>query len=217
MHRYLWGHRRRSEVTFRSPVSLILPTGSNIMLDPQHTLKCLHCICDYSETLIPPWPELRNGMATNGGKIHGGTSDQAQVTQHGDSSQVTELCRRLQTTAQSGGERSLWAPLAALGVSLEPSLSVWETSKRLCRSFSFLARVAAENERVCRGYFRLFFSQHSFIYLFIFWLLRAAPAAYGRSQAKGWIRAPAASLHHSNMGSKLRLRPTPQLMSTLDP
>ena len=34
----------------------------------------------------------------------------------------------------------------------------------------------------------------------------AAPAAYGGSQARGWIRAIAAGLHHShsNVGSKLR-------------
>ena len=47
----------------------------------------------------------------------------------------------------------------------------------------------------------------------------AAPATYGGSQAMGLIRATAAGLHrsHSNVGSKLRLRPTPQLMATRDP
>ena len=33
-------------------------------------------------------------------------------------------------------------------------------------------------------------------------LFRAAPAAYGDSQAKGQIGATAAGLHHSNEGSK---------------
>ena len=49
--------------------------------------------------------------------------------------------------------------------------------------------------------------------------LRAAPAAYGGSQARGLIGAVAASLcqRHSNAGSKPRLRPIPQLMATPDP
>ena len=45
------------------------------------------------------------------------------------------------------------------------------------------------------------------IYLFYFLLFRAAPLAYGGSQASGVIRAAPASLHHrhSNTRSKLRL------------
>ena len=41
----------------------------------------------------------------------------------------------------------------------------------------------------------------------------ATPAGYGDSQARDPIGATAASLHHShsdNVGSELRLRPTPQ-------
>ena len=47
----------------------------------------------------------------------------------------------------------------------------------------------------------------------------AAPKAYGGSQARGQIGAVAASLYHShsNIGSKPRLRPTPQLTATQDP
>ena len=43
--------------------------------------------------------------------------------------------------------------------------------------------------------------------------------AYGGSQARGLIRAVAASLRHShsNMGSEPRLRPTPQPTATPDP
>ena len=43
--------------------------------------------------------------------------------------------------------------------------------------------------------------------------------AYGGSQARGQIRAAAASLHHnhSNTGSKLSLKPTLQLMERPDP
>ena len=59
-----------------------------------------------------------------------------------------------------------------------------------------------------------------YTYIYIgFWLFRAAPAAYGGSQAKGPIGAVAVSLRnsHSNSGSELHLQPTPQLMATPDP
>ena len=64
------------------------------------------------------------------------------------------------------------------------------------------------------GYFGFFF-----LFGFSFLLFRAAPAAYGGSQARGPIGTTAAGLHHShrNMGSKPRLQPTPQLMATPDP
>ena len=54
-----------------------------------------------------------------------------------------------------------------------------------------------------------------FVFLAISW---AAPAAYGGSQARGPIGAVANGLHHthSNMGSQLCLRPTPQLTATPD-
>ena len=55
-----------------------------------------------------------------------------------------------------------------------------------------------------------------FIYLYLFF--RAAPEAYGGSQARGLIRAVATSLRqsHSNAGSEPRLQPTPQLTATPD-
>ena len=54
---------------------------------------------------------------------------------------------------------------------------------------------------------------------FFFWPFRAAGAAHGSSQAKGWSRAAAAGLHHShgNAGSELHLQPRLQLAATLDP
>ena len=60
-----------------------------------------------------------------------------------------------------------------------------------------------------------------FLYLFIYCLSafsRAAPVAYGGSQARGPIGAIAAGLHqsNSNSGSELRLQPTPQLTATPD-
>ena len=53
-----------------------------------------------------------------------------------------------------------------------------------------------------------------FIYLFIYFFLRAAPTAYGGSQARGLMGTVAASLlhSHSNARSELCLQPTPQLM-----
>ena len=52
-----------------------------------------------------------------------------------------------------------------------------------------------------------------------FFFFRVEPMAYGSSQAKGKIRAAAASLHHShsNAGSKLHLLSTPQLTAKPDP
>ena len=52
----------------------------------------------------------------------------------------------------------------------------------------------------------------------LFAISRAAPAAYGGSQARGRIGAVAAGLRHShsNAVSELRLQPTPQLTATPD-
>ena len=57
-----------------------------------------------------------------------------------------------------------------------------------------------------------------FSFLYFFCLFRAAPEAYGGSQARGLIRAVAPGLHHShsNTRSKPRLRHTPQLTATPD-
>ena len=55
--------------------------------------------------------------------------------------------------------------------------------------------------------------------LFYFSLFRAAPVAYGGSQARDRIGAAAAGLchSHSNVGSETHLQPTPQLTATPDP
>ena len=52
-----------------------------------------------------------------------------------------------------------------------------------------------------------------FFFFFPF-LFRATPAAYGGSQARGWIGGAAADLPHSssNAGSELHLWPTPELV-----
>ena len=55
-------------------------------------------------------------------------------------------------------------------------------------------------------------------FFLVFCLFRAALAAYGGCHAGGRIRAVATGLHqsHSNIRSKLRLRPTTQLTATPD-
>ena len=56
-------------------------------------------------------------------------------------------------------------------------------------------------------------------FFFFFCLFRAAPAAYGGSQARGLMRATAAGLHHSHSHSRseLHLQPIPQLRAMPDP
>ena len=58
-----------------------------------------------------------------------------------------------------------------------------------------------------------------YMYVCIFGLFRATPAAYESSQARGQFGATATGLHHSlsNAGSEPRLRPTPQLVAMPDP
>ena len=74
---------------------------------------------------------------------------------------------------------------------------------------------------LCR--FNIFVARAVFFLIFLLFCLfafsRAAPMAYGGSQARGLIGAAAASLHqsHSNSGSEPRLQPTPQVTATPDP
>ena len=58
-----------------------------------------------------------------------------------------------------------------------------------------------------------------FCLLVSFFLFRAAPTAYGSSQARGQIGAAAVNLRdsHRKVGFKPHLQPTPQLTATLDP
>ena len=58
-----------------------------------------------------------------------------------------------------------------------------------------------------------------FLFVCLFAFSRAAPAAYGDSQARGPNGAVATGLSqsHSNTGSEPRLQPTPQLTATMVP
>ena len=62
-------------------------------------------------------------------------------------------------------------------------------------------------------------SNNTNAFFFFLLLFRAAPEAYGGSQARGrnGVRAAGLCHSHSNMGSKLCLQPTPQLTATSDP
>ena len=57
------------------------------------------------------------------------------------------------------------------------------------------------------------------LFLFLFAFSRAAPVAYGGSQARGLTGAVAAGLRQSQSqaGSEPRLQPTPYLMAMPDP
>ena len=72
--------------------------------------------------------------------------------------------------------------------------------------------------KLARGLFFVF-CKVFFVCLFVFcvWLFRAAPTAYGGSQARGQIIATAAGLHHSHNHTRSEpcLQPTPQLTATL--
>ena len=78
-----------------------------------------------------------------------------------------------------------------------------------------------ESPNISELFYKIFFFLTSFFFFFFFFfcIFRAAPAAYGGSQARGLIGAVAAGLHHShsNMGSEPHLQPTPQLTATPDP
>ena len=54
-----------------------------------------------------------------------------------------------------------------------------------------------------------------FFFFFFFCFFRAAPLAYVDSQARGWVRATAASLCHNNTRLEPRLRPPPWLMARM--
>ena len=60
-------------------------------------------------------------------------------------------------------------------------------------------------------------SRYNSFFFFLLSFFRAALAAYGGPQVRGWIGAVAAGLYHSNARSEPHLQPTPQLTATLDP
>ena len=82
----------------------------------------------------------------------------------------------------------------------------------------FLKRLEISVSKVCFLFFFLFLFLFFLFVCFCFFFL-SFPAAYGGSQARGRIRAEAASLpqSHSSVGSEPFLQPIPQLRATPDP
>ena len=126
--------------------------------------------------------------------------------------------------------------LAGLGREGAESLTHWvrpgikpTSSQTLCWVLNLLSHNKNSKLALSTQLFPLLFSLSLFLFLknylfinlfiFVFFCLVAATAAYGGSQAMGVIGAIAASLchSHSNTRSEPRLRPTPQLMATPDP
>ena len=120
--------------------------------------------------------------------------------------------------------RWLWLWLWPAGAALIPLLA-WEfpyatgvVIKRKKSTIPWLlgnlqSRVAVVNNTGVEHPYHL-----TSFFLFFFVFSRATPAAYGGSQAMGWIRAVAAGQHqsHSNIGSELHLQSTPQLTALPD-
>ena len=93
-------------------------------------------------------------------------------------------------------------------------LRIWTLANSRHSVCSFLGReLSPLNITVLSLFFFLFFLPSFIFFSLAFLLFRAAPAAYGSSQARGQIRDVAAGLchSHSNAGSKLHLQPIPWL------
>ena len=106
-----------------------------------------------------------------------------------------------------------WEPPYAMGVALKWKKKL-KLKKRIVTVSSHHVSDPQIHLMICKKVF-LF----SFFFFFFFCYYRTAPVAYGGSQATGRIGAIAASLHHShsNLASKLRLQPIPQLMPDPQP
>ena len=89
---------------------------------------------------------------------------------------------------------------------------MWGLCRKLKLNWLHLIKVLSYLLFLKKGIFFFFLS---FFFFAVSW---AAPAAYGDSQFRSLTGAVAASLRqsHSNVGSKRRLKPTPQLMATPD-
>ena len=92
---------------------------------------------------------------------------------------------------------------------------------RILLWFFYVSAVTVEisTSFLCLFGFSLSLSIYIFFFFGLFAISRAAPMAYGGSQARGQIGAVAAGLRqsHSNAGSESHLRPTPQLTAMPNP
>ena len=101
---------------------------------------------------------------------------------------------------------------------------VFHTIIQLCSDIRRANVQKCSHDSMVCNYLALSFSAFAFLFGLILgfgfcFLCRATPPAYGSSQGRGHIGAPAASLchHHGNTGPEPHVQPTPQLMATPDP
>ena len=89
----------------------------------------------------------------------------------------------------------------------------WGSNLSLCSDLSHCSWILNPLHHSRNSCIKLFYF---FNFVLFFCFFRAAPMAYGSSQARGWIRTTATSLYHShsNEGSKPHL--WPQLTAPLD-
>ena len=97
------------------------------------------------------------------------------------------------------------------GIKVSKSTSSFHLLEVILTVLNFL-HISVEIFNLCCGS-----SSHKITYIvdfffFFFFLFKGAPMAYGGSQARGRIGATNGGLRHShsNLGSELRLQPTPQ-------
>ena len=125
------------------------------------------------------------------------------------------LCRV--TLAKGSSHMGLGVPNLS-GAHSPPAPAAHKVRETITQDQCALSAMKAPSHSKCH----LLSPLHSWIQFadtFSYFFFRVTPAAYGGSQARSQIGAPAASLRNSQskVGSELRLRPTPQLTAMPDP
>ena len=130
-----------------------------------------------------------------------------------------KLWRRSQTTTQTGP--LAWESPYAMGPVLKRPKKKKKNERNRAHGYTtWHSHPRWMGIPVGPSVYLLWWTVHIFIGFFLFSpFLRAVLSANGSSQARDWIWATAAILHHShsNAGSKLPLQPTPQLIAMPDP
>ena len=114
-----------------------------------------------------------------------------------------------------------WGENSPLNLVIKMSFCKEKLLIPLIKITSHPALIVVEDSRAWKDVSPLCSSSSFFFFFLVFCLFRVTPEAYGGFQARGWIGAVAADLHHSHSHShtpsKPRLQPTAQLMAMLDP
>ena len=137
---------------------------------------------------------------------------------------VSEWVNNESESLGSSRGRDCWVQTICLALwkALYTLYLIWSHNST-SRSFLFISTFISQIQEAEKGpgshhSFSLFIS-YLFLLLFFCFIFRGTHAAHGSFQARSRIRAAPAGLcySHSNSGSELHLRPTPQLVATLDP